>query len=160
MARARATLAEARDAIYDLRADPAEALVFTEAVQAEIRQFTAATSLGCHTDLEMLGAVAHPLQEHVLRVIAEGLTNVARHAQAHHVWIRFIQEDEVQTIEIRDDGIGFDPGAEAARQGHYGLVGLREWAHLLGGHLEMTSAPGSGTTMRFLVPRPTERENI
>ena len=109
--------------------------------------------------LEMLAVVVPPLQEHVLRVIAEGVTNVVRHAQAQHVWIRFTQEDEVQAIEVRDDGTGFDPGAEASRQGHYGLIGLRERAHLLGGRLEITSAPGAGTTMRFSLPRHPGGEN-
>jgi NarL family two-component system sensor histidine kinase YdfH len=159
MARARATLAEAREAINDLRTEPAEELDFVEAVQTEIHHLTTATGISCYTDLELLSAVSPPLQEHVSRIIKEGVTNVVRHAQAQHVWIRFTQEDTLKTIEIRDDGIGFDPGDDVVRQGHYGLVGLQERARLLGGRLEMTSAPGAGTTMRFSLTRSPGGEN-
>jgi len=48
-------------------------------------------------------------------------------------------------LSIEDDGVGFDPGAP--RQGHYGIVGLHEQAHLIGAHLCIDSAPGRGTTL-------------
>jgi NarL family two-component system sensor histidine kinase YdfH len=96
--------------------------------------------------------IAPAFHEHVLRVVSESLGNIARHAQAHQVWVRTFQQESMLTIEIRDDGIGFDLSHEATRAGHYGLLGLRERARLAGGRLEIESASGRGTTMRFTLP--------
>jgi NarL family two-component system sensor histidine kinase YdfH len=59
-------------------------------------------------------------------------------------------------VVVRDDGAGFDVEAVAGLAGHYGLRGLRERARLLGGTLDVTSAPGQGTTIRLTVPRVEE----
>jgi NarL family two-component system sensor histidine kinase YdfH len=121
-------------------------------VQEEILHFTTATGIACHADLTALAIVALPFHEHVLRVVAEGLLNVARHAQAHQVWVRAIRQDGTLTVEICDDGIGFDTSHEATRTGHYGLLGLRERARLIGGRLEVESVSDMGTTIRFSLP--------
>lgn len=84
-------------------------------------------------------------------MISEGLLNVARHAQASQVWICVAQQDQGLTIEVRDNGLGFDPAA-LPQSGHYGLLGLRERARLLGGQFALLTAPGEGTTLRFLLP--------
>ncbi|MBO0796101.1 MAG: hypothetical protein J2P36_34860 [Ktedonobacteraceae bacterium] len=61
------------------------------------------------------------------------------------------QKAGVLVIEVRDNGIGFDP-TEIGQQGHYGLTGLRERARLLGGQFSLLSTPGKGTTLRLLLP--------
>ncbi len=66
------------------------------------------------------------------------------------------QEHATLTIEVGDDGIGFDPTATTTLAGHYGLVGLGERARLLGGHLEIRSATGEGTVLRFSLPHMSE----
>lgn len=85
-------------------------------------------------------------------MMSEALTNIARHAQARHVWIAVREEDAGITLEVRDDGIGFDPAGMDKQGGHYGLIGLRERARLLGGSLELTSTPGTGTSLCVLLP--------
>jgi NarL family two-component system sensor histidine kinase YdfH len=55
-------------------------------------------------------------------------------------------------ITVQDDGQGFDPASSELHTGHYGLLGLRERAHLVGGSLSLSSTPGAGTTLRFRVP--------
>lgn len=152
MVRSRATLVDARKAIDDLRSARAEELDCCEAVQKELLHFTTATGITCQADLAALAMIAPAFHEHVLRVVSEGLGNVARHAQAHQVWVRAFQEESMLTIEMRDDGIGFDPSHEATRPGHYGLLGLRERARLVGGRLEIESTSGRGTTLRFTLP--------
>jgi NarL family two-component system sensor histidine kinase YdfH len=152
MARARATLAEARSAIDDLRANtltPADLLL---ALQREISRFTATTSIVCSADLSALSAMPESLCEHVLRAITEGLTNVARHSQAHHVQIYAQCDGAMLLIEVCDDGIGFDSTTILTQTGHYGLLGLRERARLVGGHLDIESAPGKGTLLRLHLP--------
>jgi NarL family two-component system sensor histidine kinase YdfH len=152
MVRSRATLADARSAIDDLRSRDAETFDCSQAIQQEILHFTTTTGIVCHTDLMALTTIAPSFHEHMLRVITEGLLNVARHAHAHQIWIRTIQQQGLLTLEICDDGIGFDPLPGSTGSGHYGLLGLRERACLIGGCLEVESAGGKGTTIRFSFP--------
>ena len=87
MARARATLADARRAIDDLRITDAMREDLTEEVQEEIHRFTAATGIPCTCCLDPLSTIPVALHEHALRAVTEGLTNIARHAQANRVWV-------------------------------------------------------------------------
>jgi two-component system, NarL family, sensor histidine kinase YdfH len=156
MQRARATLATARGAIDDLRSAPPNERTFREAVQGEIQRFTTTAGIPCRAELMALPLFPPPLQEQLLRVIGEGLANVARHAQAHSAWVRMFQEQTTLTVEVGDDGIGFDPTATTTLVGRYGLLGLGERACLLGGHLEIQSATGEGTVLRFSIPHMSE----
>ena len=153
MARARATLADARRAIDDLRVDDIRKKGdLTEVVQEEISRFTAATGIPCSCDLDSFSTIPAALHEHALRAVTEGLTNVARHAQASQVWVSAEQRGGMLAIEVRDDGIGFEPATIAEQVGHYGLLGMRERARLAGGSLEVMSAPSAGTTISLLLP--------
>lgn len=87
-----------------------------------------------------------------MRIVVEGLTNIARHAQASHAWVRIARANDQLEIEMRDDGCGFDPTAAASEPGHYGLLGMRECARLAGGTLAVESTPGKGTTLWLSVP--------
>jgi signal transduction histidine kinase len=82
--------------------------------------------------------------------VSEALTNIARYAQAQHAAISFCPGDHTLDIKVRDDGVGFDPAQIGA--GHYGLIGLRERARLIGGTLNIESAPGQGTTLKVQLP--------
>jgi NarL family two-component system sensor histidine kinase YdfH len=93
--------------------------------------------------------------EHVLRVIGEGLSNVARHAQARHVSVEASVVERWLEITVQDDGQGFDQALQELHTGHYGLLGLQERTHLVGGTLSLNSAQGAGTTLRFRVPLAT-----
>jgi two-component system, NarL family, sensor histidine kinase YdfH len=152
MARARATLADARRAIDDLRVDDISKGDLAQVVQEEISRFTAATGIPCNCDLDSLSTIPVALHEHALRAVTEGLTNVARHAQANQVWVSAEQRDGMLAIEVRDNGIGFEPVTIAQQVGHYGLLGMRERARLAGGSLEIMSAPSVGTTICLRLP--------
>jgi NarL family two-component system sensor histidine kinase YdfH len=152
MGRARDALADARRAIDDLHAQDASPDDFPEAIQEEIIRFSTATGIACTTDLTGLAQTPASLSEHILRTITEGLANVARHAQACQVWVQVTICEGGLQVEIRDDGIGFEPSVVSKRAGHYGLLGLRERARLAGGSFEITSAPGEGTTLRLHLP--------
>ncbi len=152
MSRVRATLAEARRAIDDLHAQMPGSQDLLLAVQREIARFRATTSIACVADLSALEMVPENLCEHVLRMITEGLTNVARHSQAHQVWVCVHLNEALLTVEVRDDGIGFESTAVVSQRGHYGLLGVRERARLCGGHLEIESAVGKGTVLRLHLP--------
>jgi len=152
MARARDTLADARRAIGDLRQGVAIPEDFAEAVREEADRFSTATGILCTLDLGSLPSLPDDVREHVLRIVSEELTNVARHAQASQVWVRLAVGGGGLEVEVRDDGVGFDPAAAATQSGHYGLLGMRERARLAGGTLVVESAPGKGTVLRLSVP--------
>ena len=75
---------------------------------------------------------------------------MVRHARAAKVRISLARNSGSTTVEIRDDGLGFDAGADFP--GHLGLRSMRERAARLGGTLEVSSAPGAGTTVRARIP--------
>jgi signal transduction histidine kinase len=84
--------------------------------------------------------------ETLFRMAEEALRNIERHAMAARAVVTLQTVDRTQLkLCIEDDGIGFDP--DVPRQGHYGIVGLHEQAHLIGAHLCIDSAPGRGTTL-------------
>jgi NarL family two-component system sensor histidine kinase YdfH len=150
---ARQTLASARSAIDDLRATTLYPENLPESIEEEVRRFTATTGISCETSgLALLAKLPAPLGEQALRAISEGLTNVAKHARATHVWVGVKEENGICTIEVQDDGIGFDPAVIATQAGHYGLIGLEERARLVEGCFAIVSAPGTGTTVRLAIP--------
>jgi signal transduction histidine kinase len=80
-------------------------------------------------------------------VVAEALTNVAKHAHASEVQVSVMVEDANLQISIRDDGVG----GVNPRQGS-GLIGLTDRVEALGGHLEIDSVAGSGTSLLAAIP--------
>jgi NarL family two-component system sensor histidine kinase YdfH len=145
-------LSDARCAIGELRTTSIHPENLVEVVQEEINRFRATTQIACVAELALLSGIPGPSCEHVLRTITEGLTNVARHAHAHEVHVCATERKNILTIEVRDDGIGFDPANAEMQIGRYGLLGIRERAKLIEGHLEIQSTSGMGTTLRLHIP--------
>ena len=145
--RARSTLAESRAAIDDLRAAPAN---LSDAVREKVERFTQATGIPCDMDISAKGHELSPeVTTHALNILGEALANVARHAQATKVNVRFIVQERILELEVCDDGKGFDVNQEGG--GRYGLLGMRERARLAGGQLTIDSNPNDGTRVHFLV---------
>lgn len=92
-----------------------------------------------------------PHETALFRIAQESLTNVARHAHAHRVCISLKQVREHISLQVRDDGCGFDPALQ--RQG-LGIFGMHERAALLDGTLIMQSRPGEGTLVQAVLPLP------
>jgi two-component system, NarL family, sensor histidine kinase YdfH len=156
MSRARDTLSNARRVIDDLRSGPSD---LGAAVREEASRFSSASGIPCTVEISLLGELPEQLCEQTLRVINEGLTNIARHAQAKQAWVHLIKDDQALEIEIGDDGIGFDPNKRLGQAGHYGLKGIEERAGLAGGSLEVRSIPGNGTKLILYLP-VRDREGI
>lgn len=103
------------------------------------------------------GRLPTMLETTCFRVAQEALTNVVRHAQARHVWLDVALQNDTVQLTIRDDGIGFDPHTAQTRARYgksFGLLGMRERVAIVGGRLQLTSAPGAGTTVVASFPRP------
>lgn len=152
MERARQALMDARRAIDDLRAAEPAAADLVERVRDEVERFSTATGIPCELELQLASPLSDAQQEQAFRAVAEGLTNIARHARAHRAWIRLSEGHHSLEIVVRDDGVGFDSADVNGRAGHYGLMGLRERARLAGGSLDVMSGPGQGTALVFRLP--------
>jgi NarL family two-component system sensor histidine kinase YdfH len=153
MEHARETLREARRAIDDLRSDSDLVQPAIDALlRTELRRFTSATGIPVE---QTTGNVSLPpvAAEHVRRIVAEGLLNVARHARATRVDLSVRSVDGQAELALRDNGVGFDAQAsDARRAGHYGLLGMGERSRALSGTFAVESAPGAGTTLRLRFP--------
>lgn len=145
----RAGLTETRRALQELRAKPLEDLGLALAVRAM------AASYADRYDFRIDLSIDHDLddtpvevQQCVYRIAQEALANVADHAQAQITQVVLTRDRERLRLIIRDDGCGFDPSlpGEAC---HYGLLGMRERAEMIGGHLSIESQVGKGTQISF-----------
>jgi two-component system, NarL family, sensor histidine kinase YdfH len=146
--RARSTLAESRAVIDDLRAVSTDA---ADSVRETVERFKQATGIPCEAEILVNGnPPSLETTSHTLNILSEALTNVARHAQATQVHIRFIVQNQTLELEVCDNGRGFDINQN--RSGHYGLLGMHERARLTGGALAIESSAG-GTRIRFSVGR-------
>jgi NarL family two-component system sensor histidine kinase YdfH len=123
-----------------------------EAIQLETRRFTSATGIPCDIEIHLPVALPEAIVETAIRALAEGLSNIARHARARRVSLRVKNSQDGDGLEIAlvDDGIGFDPNMVEA--GHYGLLGMGERIRLAGGRLDIRSAVGAGTQLTIHFP--------
>jgi signal transduction histidine kinase len=85
----------------------------------------------------------------LLRIVDEALHNALRHARAQHIAVRLAPD----SIEVSDDGVGFEPREPQLRAKHLGLTSMEERARELGATLEIHSAPTAGTTVRLELAR-------
>lgn len=121
------------------------------ALAHELRQFTRRSGV-----LHDLDADAHTLRlspkrmTAVYRVFQEGLTNIARHAQAQHVKVTLRVDGDLLRLDLRDDGCGFDTAAPGGTA--LGLLSMRERAREVGGVLQIESSRDQGTLLRLAVP--------
>jgi PAS domain S-box-containing protein len=92
-----------------------------------------------------------PYATAVFRIMQEALNNVARHAHASTVDVTLDLSDAEVTLRVRDNGCGFAL-ADPRKPNSFGLVGLRERAHLLDGNITVDTAPGKGTTIEVRIP--------
>lgn len=98
--------------------------------------------------------VCAPVADDIARIAGEALSNALRHAQASKVTIELDHGRDNVTVTIADDGIGIDPAVRAAgrKDGHYGLVGMKERGQRLGASLDISDGDPGGTEVRIVVP--------
>jgi ligand-binding sensor domain-containing protein/signal transduction histidine kinase len=89
-------------------------------------------------------------RHHVLLVVKEACNNVVRHSEASEVWFRMAVADQQISIIVEDNGRGFSPGS--VPEGGDGLSNMRQRMTFLGGHLELSSGAGLGTSVKLIAP--------
>jgi signal transduction histidine kinase len=93
-----------------------------------------------------------PLASVLYRVAQEALRNAVRHAHARHVEVRLFRTNGMATLQVDDDGLGFDVKRAERRRPGMGLFSMRERVALVNGRLVVTSAPGQGALVVATVP--------
>ncbi len=150
-----------RGMIRNLRPPALDNFGLVTAVRSHVRELG---SLGGHRpriDLRVEGDSERWLPEDIqltlYRVLQEALVNVEKHAAAARIQVELTVGPDKVSLEIRDDGRGFQPPQHLGsllEQDHFGLVGLRERLELVHGTLSIASAPGQGTRLLATVPLP------
>jgi signal transduction histidine kinase len=148
---AHAGLNEARSAIAQMRGNSARDTGLGPALSKAIERFKDRTGLA--VELAIDGDAARfgdDRADVIFRMTEEVLRNIERHARASRVrLILNLDHGTHLTLLIEDDGVGFDP--VVSRPGHFGLVGLKEQAQLIGADFTIKSAPERGTQVRIAV---------
>jgi signal transduction histidine kinase len=102
---------------------------------------------------ELLAEVPAETRVLLYRIAQEALTNARKHAQAHHIDIELVAQDDGVLLRIEDDGVGFSPlEARGSKPGHLGLAAMRERAEMAGGRIHLHSLPGAGTVLEVWLP--------
>jgi signal transduction histidine kinase len=133
--------------VWDLRSRALEEFDLPGALQASSKQLTDGT--GMHFEITTRGRVRplpETIEENLLRIAQEAMTNVVKHSEATEVEIELDYGPQNVVLRIKDNGRGFDPKQNVGHQnGHFGLLGITERAKRLGAALTVQSEPGAGT---------------
>ncbi len=105
-----------------------------------------------YTSCHCVPALTESRQQALYRIAQEAMHNALRHAGATRIDMSMVAHGGSVTLEVRDDGAGFDPRSAQGAGRRLGLASMRERARSAGGRFEVTSEPGRGTTVRLVVP--------
>jgi signal transduction histidine kinase len=153
---ARHSLTEARRSVMDLRSSVLEGQDLAAALESGTRIWAAGSGVEINVDVSgPRKRLPEEMEQHLLRIAQEAVTNVLKHAGASKVWVKLHTEARRLYLRVVDNGRGFDEaGAFNATGGHFGLIGMRERAERLGGELKLASHPGEGTQVEVTAPIP------
>ncbi|HLW81940.1 MAG TPA: sensor histidine kinase [Candidatus Acidoferrales bacterium] len=142
-----------RNFSHELRPTVLDDYGLLPALQSLAERFSKRFGTPVSVDGKAMPRLTKSTEAAIYRVAQEALNNVARHAKASRVHIRLWMSPGELHCRIRDDGVGFDPAAlPRASKNALGLLGIRERLNVLGGSLEIQSAPQQGTELKILVP--------
>lgn len=147
---------EVRKIIFDLRPTLLDDLGLIPAVRYYAKTLLETAGMEVQFQAAGFGQQRLPpaVETTVFRVAQEAMTNVARHSHARIVTVSLELAGDQVRLRVVDDGVGFDPTAmvSTADRRRLGIAGMQERVTLLGGSLQITSAPGTGTTVLMVVP--------
>jgi signal transduction histidine kinase len=155
-------LQQVRSMIFELRPVILQTRGLVAALRTYVKQLGKIEDMTIHVELEDWSRrLPAKIEEISFAIIQEALTNIKKHAEAKNAWLQVIRRDDHLIVNIRDDGRGF-PATPLevleTREGHLGLLNMRERAEMVGGEFAIRSQPGWGTRVTLTVPlspRPT-----
>ncbi|MBN9626548.1 MAG: histidine kinase [Acidovorax sp. SCN 65-28] len=140
-----------RRIIEDLRPSSLSNLGLTAALEILTREYAERAGIEVETSLEPV-QLPDAAQLTVYRMVQEALTNIGKYAKASKVLVSVHGYPTHVAVQVRDDGVGFDPGS--VRPTSHGLAGMRHRVEAAGGRLTLTSRPGNGTLLSAVLPLP------
>ncbi|MGE3509450.1 MAG: two-component regulator propeller domain-containing protein [Vicinamibacterales bacterium] len=145
---------EARHSIRDLRSPVLQTRDLPSALGDAGAHLTAGTPISFEIDVSGTPfRCAQRVEEHLLRIGQEAISNAVRHGQASTIRVSLAFAPGRVTLRVSDDGVGFDAGhSPDVAESHWGLSSMRERAEQVGGACQIDSRPGHGTTVEVTVP--------
>ena len=154
------TLEELHRVIFDLRPSVLDDLGLLSAIRWYAERNLEPLGIAVHFELSGPERRFPPeIETALFRVVQEAITNIARHSGADTALIQVALKDDSLSIEVEDDGNGFDPatiGLSGPPERGLGLLGIRERVELLGGQVVIDAAPDQGVRIALTVPIPPE----
>ena len=143
-----------RQIVYDLRPPTLDALGLPPSLRSYAERFQEYSGIACEVQVEGVPyRLPADMEIGIYRIMQEALQNVSAHAQARHVEVKLTFASVAVSLNIADDGQGFDLGWVQRNQiGHLGIMGMQERAESLGGKVVIATAPGQGTCINLFVP--------
>ena len=141
---------EARDILVELRSDQTDRTL-VEQLRELVEELRSVHGISATLSIEAVGDCDHAIKSELVSIAGEALENVQRHSRASSVRLSCVGSAEAIHLDIVDDGVGFE--TESKRDGHFGLVGMRERADSIEADLTIDSHRGTGTTVSVRAPR-------
>jgi len=145
-------LQDVRQSVATMRTDPLQRQSLEGAIATLTRDFEKTTGIRPTLSLQIPPTLPADLRTSLYRILQEALTNIVKHAHATEVAIQLHNLPTGLTLRITDNGRGFDPQQNSTG---FGLQGMRERTLALGGHFQIHSTPGQGTTLDIDIPSET-----
>jgi signal transduction histidine kinase/ligand-binding sensor domain-containing protein len=149
-------LTEARESILNLRSSTIERGSLVDVLQASVSEIAEHSS--ARVDVATLGRpiqYAPAIELEMLRIGQEAVRNAIRHGRAGRIRVELRYDDDELGLRVTDDGRGFNPEDPSIDDGHrWGLIGMSERVHRLGGEFRIESRPGEGTAVIATLHRP------
>jgi signal transduction histidine kinase/ligand-binding sensor domain-containing protein len=154
---AAAALSDVRDIVHDLTPYQLERLGVTQTICDMVGKVSDASGIAIECRAENVdGLVSKDASLTLFRVVQEAVNNIVKHSGAARAAVEIVGDRDVFRVRISDDGCGFAPDGLAepspARAGGFGLFGMAERVRMIGGQLDVESAPGHGTTIAIELP--------
>ncbi|MGQ9627104.1 MAG: GAF domain-containing sensor histidine kinase [Anaerolineae bacterium] len=149
-------LQQVRTLLFEMRPIILETQGLEEALRTYVERLRQTEDLAIHLSIKGLEKrLPQKVEEMCFGVVQEAFNNIKKHAKARNVWLSVERAGERLTLEVKDDGVGFDlreVGQDYARRGSLGLLNIRERAETVGGQVSIKSRPGKGTSIKMTVP--------
>lgn len=145
---AKESIHDARKVIDDLRLAKSNE-TFEEQLKEEITQLHFIYKIPIEVKVEEI-ALSIAEESHILSIVKEAITNIHKHANANNIKIEICRINHHCVIKIQDDGKGISLNTDLQKQGHYGILGMKERAQLMNGQLEIESV--NGTCITIIIP--------
>lgn len=148
------SIEEIRRLVADLSPAVLEHLGLEAALRRLVSRFERDYGIGARTEFRLQRQAPKRLQRVLYRLVQECLTNAGKHSRAKHLNLSLESDDKRVRLRVEDDGVGFRVAETPAGSRGFGLRGIRDRVELLGGTLELRSAPGRGTSIGIELPAP------